>query len=128
MNDELKITLNDLLKADPNLSVILKKEKLKELHSLIKSNYKSVKRFSKIVDYSTPTLFNWLSGKRNPKLRIMIKICRLLIINLETFAEKIICLNEPYRSFIPIDTFPIIGDENLASLVGHSLGDGHVGI
>lgn len=122
------IIIKDLLEVDPNISVVLKRDNLKEMRALIKSKFGSVEKFSKIMGLWSSTLSEWLNGNRNPKLKIVIRICKLLNIKLEDVAEKVICLNEPTRSYIPITAFPIKKDANLVSLVGHSLGDGHVGI
>ncbi len=123
-----QITLENLLVADSNISVVLNKEKLKDIYILIKSQFGSVKEFAKEIDVNPQSLYNWLNGLRNPKLTNVIRICRLLNIEHKDIIEKVISLNEPFGSFIPIAAFPIKGDINLSSLLGHSLGDGHIGI
>ncbi len=123
-----KITLDDLVKVDSNISAILNREKLKEVHTLIKSKFDSVKNFANIIDFCPQTVYSWLNGKRNPKIIVVKRICKLLDIRLNDLIEKIICFNEPFRSFIQIRSFPIKGDDSLASLVGHSFGDGHISI
>lgn len=128
MDNEFQITLEDLEKVDNNIAVILKREKLKEIHSLIKSKFESVDNFSGMISFNCATLFTWLNGVRNPRLKVVRRICGLLNIKLEDFVEKVICFNEPFGSFVLLEAFPIKGDPNLASLVAHSFGDGHISI
>ncbi len=124
---EGRITLSNLLKIDPNISIILKKDMSKEIHSLIKQKFGSVKKFSKIIRCHQNTPYLWLNGNYNIKLIFLMKICKLLKIEAEDKIEKLVCMKKPNSGFIPIDAFPIKKDTILASLIGHSLGDGHVG-
>jgi len=123
-----KITLDDLVKVDPNISAVLNRKKLKEVHALIKSKFGSVKNFANIMGFRFQTVYNWLKRGVNPKIIVLKQICKMLNIKMKDLVERVICFNEPFRSFIPIHSFPIKVDENLASLIGHSFGDGHIGI
>jgi len=119
-----KINLEDLQKVDPNISVVLKKYMLREISEKIKSQNKSIRQFSKIIGCSPMFLCGILSGKMNLKLELLQRIEKALNTKLMIFIDKVTARCS--SSFIPIGKFPILATPSLASLVGHSLGDGHI--
>lgn len=126
MNSEIRISLEDLVRVNPKISVVLKRNKLKEVHQLIKSRHGSVVNFSKLVGCFWRLMFAILENIQNPTLLLTINICKNLGLKINDIAEKIKSRGVNH-SFITIDKFPLIGTHNIVSLIGHSMGDGNVG-
>ena len=78
-----KITLFDLMKIDPNISVVLKRNILKKIYPLIRKKFGSIKNFSKLAGFNRHVLDNLLRGRRNIKLKILIKIYKPLNLSLK---------------------------------------------
>ncbi len=128
MKNENKITLLDLSKVDKNIVVTLKKNKLNKIKNLIKIRFGSVREFSKKAECSKYLLYNLLNGYQNTTLINWMKICKVLQLEVHNIIEKVTCMNRPKKGFIMMEDFPIQKNASLASLVGHSFGDGHIGI
>ena len=127
MLSNLSTSIDDLCKINPKISVVLKREKLPKLKKLIIKNYKSITKFSMIIRYCRSSLGTFLRGKNNPTFLTFKKIAEKLDLRPEEFILKIVIKDNPRGTFIPIEAFPIKGSEALASLIGHTFGDGHIG-
>jgi len=127
MLSNLSISIDDLCKINPKISVVLKREKLSELKKLIIKNYKSITKFSATMRYCRSSLGTFLRGKNNPTFLTFKKIAEKLDLRPEEFILKIVIKDNPHGTFIPIEVFPIKESEVLASLIGHTFGDGHIG-
>ena len=121
-----KITLDDLIKVNPNAHVILRKERLGEIESKIKDKFNSLTTFSKKVGLSRHFIYLIIRGSRNPNIHLALNIIHKLNLKIKDCIEKITLIAKPNGSFINIKSFPINATPNLASLVGHSFGDGHI--
>ena len=123
---EFEITLEDLQRIDPRIFVVLNEDKLKEIRQIIKNRHKTIKQFSKIIECNESFLGNILRGERKPKLIFFQKIRKLLDVELIDIANRVVSKIRPNTCFIDIKSFPIKFSTTLASLVGHSFGDGHL--
>jgi transcriptional regulator with XRE-family HTH domain len=120
---KLKITIEDLSRIDPNISVVVRTEELNEIKNRIIKKHKSLRQFSKKINCSASFISNFLNGRiKSTRLIIIQKIINLLDFKLEDIVEKIIAKCRQ-KCFIPIECFPITSSPELASLVGRSFGD-----
>jgi len=120
------INLEDLIEVDPNISVIIKNDSLKEIKNKILSNC-SIRQFSKIVDCSPSFLSNLLNNRiKSCKFIFIQKVTKILNLKPNEIIEKVISRCR-LNCFIPIEAFPIKKSPIMANLVGHAFGDGHIG-
>jgi len=123
-----KIIVGILELARMGFYVELKEEFRESIKEKIYKKFKSIKQFStktKIIhkDY----LSSILKGNRYTRLIYWLKICRTFDINLDKFHENILKIRAKHtRFFLKPEQLPILSSPELASLVGHGLGDGHI--
>jgi intein/homing endonuclease len=122
-----EISLKDLIEINPKLNVELKRDEITKIKKQIISKYEKYDNFCKVIGFSTSMLSQVLAGKRNPNVTFVQKTANNLDIKVEDFISKIFLKFRPFGSYIPIEAFPIKFTPELASLVGHSFGDGYVG-
>jgi len=124
---KFQITVEDLIKANLKIGAILKEEHVGEIKNSIKRKNLTYERLAKKVGYTENFIFLILNKERNPRLALMKKLENILDINLNKHVSSITSILCPGGTHIPISSFPIKSTPELASLMGHSLGDGHVG-
>lgn len=122
-----EIKLEDLSKVNPTISVVLRRNKLEKIRAKILKQHKSINNFSKMAGCSQQFLSCIIAGKQSLRLSLAQKISNILKFRLEEIIEKVISRSKPNGCFIPVEAFPIKMTSELASLVGHSFCDGHVG-
>lgn len=122
-----KITLDDLIKVNPDICVVIRKGRLAEIKDKIRKEYRSFSVFSKNIGISRNFLSKIIYGDENPNIHSALRIILKLNLKIKDSIEKIVLKARPNGSFIHITSFPINATPELASLVGRSFGDGHIG-
>ena len=67
-------------------------------------------------------------GKRNPSVLLAKKLVEFFDIELINFIDRIYPRCSPSGSYVLSSSFPLQVSPEIASLLGHSFGDGHVGV
>lgn len=121
----MEIDIEDL--ANYSLYAEIKNDFLKLMKEKINIKFGSMRKFI-LYDKSFSQTFycNLFNGKRVTKLNFWLKICRLLDISHKDFKSNIIKIRGRFGGFLTPEILPIGPSEDLASLVGHALGDGHI--
>lgn len=122
----MKITMEALIKVDSNISVVLKRSKLKLIRKEILSKFKSLNQFAKTMNSNLSTIHSILIGKNNPTFLFLKKVLEKLDIRWEDVIKKIIARNQPNGCFLSPKSLPLKASKELSSLVAHAFGDGHV--
>src|SRR4030042_1162902 len=123
----LQITAEDMMKINSKLSVKLRTRNISEIKKRIITNYRNYENFSKKMGVSRSFLTQILNIKKNPDLILARCMAETLSFELEDVVSKIFVKYRPEGSYIPIESFPIKFTPEIASLLGHSFGDGHIG-
>ena len=58
----------------------------KKIKNLRKFDNKTIKEFSKTLNVSEGTIYSWESGQRIPKLELLVKICNIYHVSLDSFV------------------------------------------
>ncbi len=58
----------------------------KKIRNLRKSDNKTIKEFSKALNVSEGTIYSWESGQRIPKLELLVNICNMYHVSLDSFV------------------------------------------
>jgi len=114
--------------SDYILFVHVKDEFLESIKNRIYSKFGSIRRFA-LFDKSFSSecfYYSILSGKKDTRLCSWLKWCRTFDIPLEYFKNNILKIRSRYTGNLLLNKLPIEPSAELASLVGHALGDGHV--
>lgn len=125
LNKKMTIGIFELAKL--GFYVELKEEFRKFIKREIHNQFASFKNFVFQKKLGGVNLSNILSAKGNTTLNIWVKICEGLGINPKEFKGNILKISAKKRSvFIEPEQLPVLSSPELASLVGHGLGDGHI--
>ncbi len=122
----LEISFEDLLRSNRNLGIIFKRNKLKLIKNIILNKYGTLKNFSKQINCNLPTLSSVLNARFNPRAHLAKSIVNKLNLEIKRCVLKIVSDSKPNSSFIRPENLPIIANANLARLIGHCFGDGHL--
>jgi intein/homing endonuclease len=123
----LEIPLKELEKVNPKLISIFKKEKLNLIKNIILNRYGTINKFAKEINCNSSTLGFILNAKRNARIHLSSLIIDKLNLEFKDVILKIVPSCRLKGSFIEPKDLPIIVDDNIAKLVGHCFGDGHLG-
>ena len=122
-----KITIGIFELSDPGFYVELEERFRKFMRKKIKNKFGSLRNFASQVKLGGITLSNILNGKENTKLAIWLKVCNTLDIDTKELRKNILKIKpRSGKSFLRPERLPILPSPELASLVGHGLGDGHI--
>ena len=58
----------------------------KKIRNFRKSGKKTVKEFSKELNVSEGTIYSWESGQRIPRLELLVNICNIYHVSLDSFV------------------------------------------
>lgn len=120
----MKIDLPEIAKG--NFYIELKKEFKELVKQKIYKKFKTLKQFKFQINSANINLSSILE-KRETTIAIWLKICKNLNINQNKLKQNILKIRtEKQRNFIRSKILPILPSSELASLLGHSLGDGHI--
>ena len=122
----LEISLKDLENVNPKLIAIFKREKLSLIKNIILNKYRTISKFAKEINCNPSTLRFILNAKRNARIHLARFITNKLNLEFNDVISKIVPSCRPKNSFIKPKGLPIIADVNIAKLVGHCFGDGHL--
>jgi intein/homing endonuclease len=122
---EFQITLEDLCKLENPPFGTINPHFRNEIRGLIKAKFKSVKSFSREMNMHDSTLYLGLCGKRSIRINKIKEIGEKLNLNFKNITEIIRSMRSNSTT-LNSNNFPIKGSPELASLVGHCFGDGHI--
>ena len=57
-----------------------------KIRNLRKSSNTTIKEFSKAMNVSEGTIYSWESGQRIPKLELLVNICNMYHVSLDSFV------------------------------------------
>ena len=121
------ITLKKFLISNPNNTAILNKEVLEKVFKELRKYCGSQEKISRRIGCSRRHLSSIIRKKVNPSVHIALNICRISRTEPNQLINKITPKFKCYGSSINPAQFPLILDRRIAALIGHALGDGHVG-
>jgi len=81
----------------------------------------------KVLGCSYSYFNGFVRGEENISVMLALKICKLTSLNIKNVVDKIHPNSKTNLSYIKPKSFPINLDKNIANLVGHVFGDGHLG-
>ena len=122
-----KVTFTKFLKINKNNTAVLKINRLKEVDNILRSKFYTVKKIAEVLGCSPRFYTLVISKQRNPAAGFVIKLCRFAKTKPEFIIIKITPKFKCNGSSIRTSKFPLMLDHRIAALVGHALGDGHVG-
>ena len=70
----------------------------------------------------------FVRGEENISVVLALKICKLTNLNIKDVVDRIHPNSKTNLSYIGPESFPIKLDKDIADLVGHIFGDGHLGV
>ncbi len=111
-----------------NLGIKLEDNFRKEIFDRTVSIVGNVKKLSKLFKCDRTAIWQWKTGKILIKIVQLKKLSNLTKISLEEIESKIIgirCKRIDNKDFIKIK-FPVFSSSELASVIGHAIGDGNV--
>ncbi len=120
------ITFEQFLEINPKNAVILKKDKLQKIESLLIKKYKTKSNVGLAIGCSRRFVAKIFYKKQNPSAGLLLRICKEIKIKPKELIEKITPRCRYNYSYLKPKNFPIKLDEILSALVGHALGDGHL--
>lgn len=105
------------------------KEKFRKLvRKKIYKKFETLKQFSvqtKII--SSSYLSSILKASGYTELAVWLRICKVLDVSVGSFKENILKIRAKNgKFFLKLEQLPILTSSDLASLVGHGFGDGHI--
>lgn len=120
--------LRDYLKLNPTPLIEIKPELKETIKNKIFEKYDSYKEFTDSIKIKYHTFYNNLfeSTKGNRfRLNAIVKVCKKLEISFEELEKNVVYVRpKKYGNFnLPLRINP---SPELANLVGHALGDGHI--
>jgi len=121
------IAPQDYLGIRPSPFVEIKKDFRAEICKRIKNKYKGYKGFSRAIGMPYTTIYNSILEKSSNRLRLdtLCSMCKMLSIEQDLMFKNILEFRpKRYKNLI----FPnqLKPSKQLASLIGHALGDGHI--
>ncbi len=121
-----EITLEQFIKVCPKNSVKLQNNKLPFIEKLLVKRFCTQEKIAKEVGCSRRYIGLIFDGKRNPNIKLATQVCTLTSIHFNELIERIYPKGHPDGSYIFPSSFPINLNENIAAIIGHSFGDGHL--